>query len=139
MQLRNALLGDADRDQRQPRVSFEQPRFRPESPEFQDPATSAPAMRPGGWPEAGGRGEGPAGACETSVRDASHVAFAGAMSQLSRRIAGLVAELLATARRAYKRRQAIGELLALDDRMLRDIGVSRSEIEYTVRYGRYRS
>jgi uncharacterized protein YjiS (DUF1127 family) len=33
-------------------------------------------------------------------------------------------------------RRSIKELLALDDRMLRDIGLRRSEVEYTVRYGR---
>jgi uncharacterized protein YjiS (DUF1127 family) len=35
-------------------------------------------------------------------------------------------------------RRDIGELMALDDRMLADLGVSRSNIEYVVRHGRQR-
>jgi uncharacterized protein YjiS (DUF1127 family) len=37
--------------------------------------------------------------------------------------------------RSWDRRRAIGELRSLDDRSLRDIGISRSDIEYIVRYG----
>ena len=33
-------------------------------------------------------------------------------------------------------RRGIRELMALDDHMLRDIGISRNEVEYAVRYGR---
>jgi uncharacterized protein YjiS (DUF1127 family) len=33
-------------------------------------------------------------------------------------------------------RRDIEELKALDDRLLRDIGLSRSEVEYAVRFGR---
>ena len=36
----------------------------------------------------------------------------------------------------HRRRQDIDILLALDDRMLADIGLDRSEIEYVVRHGR---
>jgi uncharacterized protein YjiS (DUF1127 family) len=36
----------------------------------------------------------------------------------------------------HRIRRDIGELMALDDRMLADLGVSRSNIEYVVRHGR---
>jgi uncharacterized protein YjiS (DUF1127 family) len=38
--------------------------------------------------------------------------------------------------RARERRRASAALRSFDDRMLRDIGVSRWEIEYMVRHGR---
>jgi uncharacterized protein YjiS (DUF1127 family) len=38
-------------------------------------------------------------------------------------------------RRAGERRRAIAELQSLDDRSLRDIGISRPDIEYVIRYG----
>ena len=39
--------------------------------------------------------------------------------------------------RWYRRRLAIKRLHSLDDRMLRDIGISRSEIEYVTATGTY--
>ncbi|HKF74412.1 MAG TPA: DUF1127 domain-containing protein [Stellaceae bacterium] len=58
---------------------------------------------------------------------------------------GLGAFLLAVARRGVawyrtrrRMRRAVAELMALDDRMLADIGVSRSEIPYAVWRGRAR-
>jgi uncharacterized protein YjiS (DUF1127 family) len=35
-------------------------------------------------------------------------------------------------------RSDIGALMTFDDRLLKDIGISRSDIEYVVRYGRRR-
>jgi uncharacterized protein YjiS (DUF1127 family) len=52
-----------------------------------------------------------------------------------RLLAGLRAYRAALARRRNLRR-AMADLERLDDRMLRDIGVSRSEIGRVVRYGR---
>jgi uncharacterized protein YjiS (DUF1127 family) len=60
-------------------------------------------------------------------------ARAGATSSLARVVAALWSWMLS----AHKRRQAIRELRAFDDRMLRDIGVTRSEIEHVVQYGRH--
>ena len=39
--------------------------------------------------------------------------------------------------RWHRHRRDIGELLRLDDRLLADIGLSRSEIEEGVRFGRW--
>ena len=36
----------------------------------------------------------------------------------------------------HRRRRHIDGLMTLDDRMLRDIGLGRGDIEYAVRYGR---
>ncbi len=50
-------------------------------------------------------------------------------------VAAAQAYLAALAQRRLRRR-AMQELERLDDRILRDIGVTRSEIGYVVRYGR---
>lgn len=47
-------------------------------------------------------------------------------------IGSALTRLIANARAAYRRRIAIAELSALDDRMLSDIGISRSEIRAAV-------
>jgi uncharacterized protein YjiS (DUF1127 family) len=46
------------------------------------------------------------------------------------------ARMLGAWREIRKHRQAMDELRMLDDRMLQDIGVSRSEIPRVARYGR---
>ena len=48
------------------------------------------------------------------------------------RLTAPVAETLAAAQRWRKRRRAYAELMSLDDRLLRDIGLSRSRIEATL-------
>ncbi len=47
-------------------------------------------------------------------------------------IGGGIAKLVASIRTANRRRQAMAELAALDNRMLADIGISRSEIRAAV-------
>jgi uncharacterized protein YjiS (DUF1127 family) len=47
-------------------------------------------------------------------------------------IGGGVAKLIASVRAAHRRRVAMAELSALDNRMLADIGISRSEIRAAV-------
>ncbi len=47
-----------------------------------------------------------------------------------------VAHLMAEIARKYRARRAVQELMGLDDRMLRDIGVGRGAIERAVRSGR---
>jgi uncharacterized protein YjiS (DUF1127 family) len=44
---------------------------------------------------------------------------------------------IARIRKERRIRRGIEEMMALDDRMLRDIGVSRSDVEYVARYGRW--
>jgi uncharacterized protein YjiS (DUF1127 family) len=51
-------------------------------------------------------------------------------------LASILAELWSRALRERKNRWAIAELLALDDRMLKDIGLSRGEIDHAARHGR---
>ena len=51
-------------------------------------------------------------------------------------MATMIATLWSGLGRRYRNRRAIAELAALDDRLLRDIGLVRSEIEFAVRYGR---
>ena len=52
------------------------------------------------------------------------------------RVARLGAALCAPFVRAYRRWRAADELLELDERMLKDIGITRCEVERLVRYGR---
>ena len=56
-----------------------------------------------------------------------------AAAMLARAVAALWAWLAS----ARKRRQAVKALQSCDDRMLKDIGLNRSEIEHAVQYGRY--
>jgi len=48
----------------------------------------------------------------------------------------LVTRLLGWVKAARETRRATRELMALDDRLLADIGVRREEIEYAVLFGR---
>jgi uncharacterized protein YjiS (DUF1127 family) len=47
-----------------------------------------------------------------------------------------VVDLVAALGRKYRARRAVHELMALDDRMLRDVGLGRAEIEHAVQSGR---
>jgi uncharacterized protein YjiS (DUF1127 family) len=51
---------------------------------------------------------------------------------ISRWVGGGIAKLVAALRTARRRRIAMAELASLDDRMLADIGISRSEIRAAV-------
>jgi uncharacterized protein YjiS (DUF1127 family) len=53
----------------------------------------------------------------------------------SARIRSRVVRLWSAFRRMRQMRRAIAELEVLDDRMLKDIGICRCEIESIVRYG----
>ena len=51
-------------------------------------------------------------------------------------VARLGSALCAPLARAYRRWRATEELRGLDERMLKDIGITRCEVERLVRYGR---
>ncbi len=51
-------------------------------------------------------------------------------------ILAVPARMLSRWQEVRRHRQAMGELSMLDDRMLQDIGVNRSEIPRVARYGR---
>jgi uncharacterized protein YjiS (DUF1127 family) len=55
----------------------------------------------------------------------------------SARVRARVVRLWSTVCRARQRRRAIAELEALDDRILKDIGIHRSQIESVVRRGNF--
>ena len=55
------------------------------------------------------------------------------LQRLGAVLGGLAAHLI----ERHRQLKAEGELRALDDRMLRDIGLRRSEIGRVVRYGRF--
>ena len=52
------------------------------------------------------------------------------------RLAASIARLVSAAIRGYRARHAMRRLMAFDDRLLRDIGVGRGEIERVVQDGR---
>jgi uncharacterized protein YjiS (DUF1127 family) len=52
------------------------------------------------------------------------------------RLAARITRLVAAATQAYRVRQAKRQLMALDDQLLRDLGVGRGEIERVVHSGR---
>jgi uncharacterized protein YjiS (DUF1127 family) len=61
-----------------------------------------------------------------------------ARGAVGRLLVSWVKRLIAWFETRRRMRRAVDELMALDDRMLRDIGVSRGEILYAARYGRER-
>jgi uncharacterized protein YjiS (DUF1127 family) len=67
---------------------------------------------------------------ESPVADATPLAtpWTALVAAASRFIAGIVKE--------HRSRRAISELERLDDRLLRDIGLLRSDIPFAVRHGR---
>jgi len=66
-------------------------------------------------------------AAGAAARDRHH-GFAGAIKQFVRQTAGAVTREIAVQR-------ALSDLRALDDRMLRDIGISRMDLELAARFG----
>jgi uncharacterized protein YjiS (DUF1127 family) len=73
-------------------------------------------------------------AIEDPASATAHLAAGGRrQTALTRSIARWIARI----RKEWRIRRGIEELMALDDRMLRDIGVSRSNVEYVARYGRW--
>jgi uncharacterized protein YjiS (DUF1127 family) len=59
----------------------------------------------------------------------------GRLSRWRSALGSLIVACRSTICRAHERRQMIAELRELDDRSLRDIGVSRCDIEHIARYG----
>ena len=56
--------------------------------------------------------------------------------QLAGKAGTILSSWLAAAARWHRVRRAVQEVARLDDRMLKDIGIHRSEIESAVRWGR---
>ena len=67
---------------------------------------------------------------------ASPQARAFSASQSAQRLVEPVVRLFVLALAAYRTRRAEREMQQLDERMLRDIGISRETIKHAVRYGR---
>ena len=64
------------------------------------------------------------------------VAYAGAFRGLGRTVHAAVAGLFKSWRAWRARRRAIDELMTLDDRTLRDLGLNRAGVLYVVDHGR---
>jgi uncharacterized protein YjiS (DUF1127 family) len=68
--------------------------------------------------------------------DAEPARDAGGSSAWDRMVSGIRAYFAARARER-RLREAEAQLQCLDDRMLKDLGIGRSEIRRVVRYGRH--
>jgi uncharacterized protein YjiS (DUF1127 family) len=64
--------------------------------------------------------------------------FGGKAGGWSRRLAGRALRLIVRAIREAQLRRAIRDMQRLDERLLQDIGLSRSSLEHAVRYDRER-
>ena len=65
---------------------------------------------------------------------ATQTAFFGRQAWITAIPAGLFSRML----RRNRNRQAVAALRALDDRMLKDIGISRAQIDQVVQHGLHR-
>jgi uncharacterized protein YjiS (DUF1127 family) len=72
-----------------------------------------------------------------ATEDLSPLTHSVSLGRRRTALAALTARWIARIRKERRIRRGIEEMMALDDRMLRDIGVSRSDVAYVARYGRW--
>jgi uncharacterized protein YjiS (DUF1127 family) len=73
----------------------------------------------------------------TTAMATDYVASAKPRLPLGSRVSAALAALFGGLRKAHQLRRDLAYLQECDDRMLADIGLSRSQIEGAVRFGRY--
>jgi uncharacterized protein YjiS (DUF1127 family) len=66
------------------------------------------------------------------IAAAAHVARTLAIGAAFAKLGGKLSQGLRALRAAQKRRSAVAQLMAMDDRMLRDIGLTRTEVPMVV-------